>query len=100
MTLQEEDVQISIMDDESKHNPSNIELDGILTLHPKQEKKGRIVVFAHGSGSSKQSPRNQYVASVLHNSGISTLLVDLLTSEEQKIDERTREYRFKHKTAC
>lgn len=93
MELQEEDVQISIMEDETKHFHSNVELNGILTLYPKQEKKG-IVVFAHGSGSGRHSPRNQYVASVLHNSGIATLLVDLLTTEEQKIDERTREYRF------
>ena len=93
MALQEEDVQISIVENESKHYHSNVELNGILTLHPKQEEKG-IVVFAHGSGSGRLSPRNQYVASVLHNVGIGTLLVDLLTSEEQKIDERTREYRF------
>lgn len=93
MALQEEDVQIFIMEDESKHDHSNVELTGILTLHPKQEKK-RIVVFAHGSGSGRDSPRNQYVASVLNNSGIATLLVDLLTSEEQRIDDRTREFRF------
>jgi len=70
-------------------------LDGILTI-PEQEKnpKKGIVVFAHGSGSGRHSPRNQYVASVLNDSGISTLLVDLLTEEEQKIDEKTREYRF------
>lgn len=93
MALQEEDVQISIMEDESKQHHNNVELSGILTLLPKQEKKG-IVVFAHGSGSGRHSPRNQYVASILHNSGIGTLLVDLLTSEERKIDDRTREYRF------
>jgi dienelactone hydrolase len=94
MALQEEDVQISILENESKHYHSNVELNGILTLNPKQEKKG-IVIFAHGSGSGRDSPRNQYVASVLNNnSGIGTLLVDLLTLEEQKIDERTREFRF------
>ena len=93
MALREEDVHISIIEGESKHNHSNVELNGILTLLPKNEKKG-IVVFAHGSGSGRQSPRNQYVASVLNNSGIATLLVNLLTSEEQKIDDRTREYRF------
>ncbi len=42
----------------------------------------------------RHSPRNQYVASVLNNSRIGTLLVDLLTEEEQKIDEKTKEYRF------
>lgn len=94
MALQEEDVQISIMEDESKHDHRNVELNGILALNPKQEKKG-IVIFAHGSGSGLHSTRNQYVASVLNNnSGIGTLLVDLLTAEEQKVDDRTREYRF------
>ena len=95
MALQEEetDVQGSIMDDESEHNPSNVELGGILALHPKKEKK-EIVVFAHRSGSGRQSPRNQYVASILNNADIDTLLADLLTSEEQKVDEKTREYRF------
>ena len=50
MALQEEDVQISILENESKHYHSNVVFNGILTLNPKQEKKG-IVIFAHGSGS-------------------------------------------------
>lgn len=96
---EEDDVQVSInviTGDKSEHQHSNVvELNGIITLPPKQEKKKGIVIFAHGSGSGRDSPRNQYVASVLHNSsGIGTLLVDLLTSEEQQIDEKTREYRF------
>ncbi|HEX2169369.1 MAG TPA: hypothetical protein VHF65_03645 [Nitrososphaera sp.] len=80
-------------DDKHKVERHHVVLDGILT-YPKEEKyvknndskrKG-IVVFAHGSGSGRQSPRNQYVASVLNNnSGIGTLLVDLLTLEEQKV---------------
>src|ERR687890_1305788 len=53
-----------------------------------------IVIFAHGSGSSRHSPRNQYVAQVLNNAGIATLLIDLLTKEEEKIDDITREHRF------
>jgi len=53
-----------------------------------------IVVFAHGSGSSRFSPRNQYVAGVLNEGGLATLLFDLLTAEEQVIDERTRALRF------
>jgi putative phosphoribosyl transferase len=77
MALQDEDVQISIMEDESKHYHSNVELNGILTLHPKLEEKG-IVVFAHGSGSGRYSPRNQYVASILNNAGIDTLLASTL----------------------
>jgi len=77
MALQDEDVQISIMEDESKHYHSNVELNGILTLHPKLEKKG-IVVFARGSESSRYSPRNQYVDSILNNAGIDTLLASTL----------------------
>ncbi|MEE9278340.1 MAG: hydrolase, partial [Dehalococcoidia bacterium] len=53
-----------------------------------------IVLFAHGSGSSRFSPRNRYVASVLHEAGLATLLLDLLTSEEEAVDARTAELRF------
>jgi predicted alpha/beta-hydrolase family hydrolase len=53
-----------------------------------------IVIFAHGSGSSRHSPRNQYVAQVIHQAGIGTLLFDLLTQEEERIDLRTRHLRF------
>ncbi len=53
-----------------------------------------IVVFAHGSGSSRFSPRNRFVAQVIAESGLATLLFDLLTPEEEQIDERTLEYRF------
>jgi putative phosphoribosyl transferase len=45
-----------------------------------------IVVFAHGSGSSRHSPRNRMVASTLNDAGIGTLLVDLLTSAEERVD--------------
>lgn len=53
-----------------------------------------IVVFAHGSGSSRFSSRNQKVADYLSEQGLATLLFDLLTPEENEIDERTRELRF------
>ncbi|MGH9586886.1 MAG: dienelactone hydrolase family protein [Acidobacteriaceae bacterium] len=53
-----------------------------------------IVLFAHGSGSSRHSPRNQYVARVLQDAGIATLLFDLLTPEEDALDKRTAELRF------
>jgi putative phosphoribosyl transferase len=53
-----------------------------------------LVVFAHGSGSSRFSRRNRSVAQVLENGGYATLLLDLLTPEEDAIDARTREYRF------
>ena len=53
-----------------------------------------IVVFAHGSGSSRHSPRNRYVAGVLQSSGMATLLLDLLTPGEDALDQQTGELRF------
>lgn len=53
-----------------------------------------IVVFAHGSGSSRLSPRNRQVAGELQDAGLATLLFDLLTPSEEEIDLRTRELRF------
>jgi len=53
-----------------------------------------IVVFAHGSGSSRFSPRNRAVAETLNEGGLATLLLDLLSMEEQRIDELTRHLRF------
>lgn len=53
-----------------------------------------LVVFVHGSGSSRFSPRNRYVAEVLNGGHLGTLLFDLLTAAEHEIDERTRELRF------
>lgn len=53
-----------------------------------------IVVFAHGSGSSRLSPRNQDVANILQRAGLATLLFDLLTGEEHAHDAITAEYRF------
>jgi dienelactone hydrolase len=52
------------------------------------------VLFAHGSGSSRHSPRNQFVAHTLNDAGLATLLFDLLTPEEELIDTRTAELRF------
>jgi dienelactone hydrolase len=67
------------------HIPAGIvELDGELVLPPSA--KG-VVLFAHGSGSSRFSPRNTYVAEVLQQRGIATLLFDLLTREEDQIYE-------------
>ena len=62
-------------------------VDGQITLSgnlfiPKNPKG--MVVFAHGGGSSRQSPRNKYVAQILQDAGISTLLIDLLTEEEEE----------------
>jgi dienelactone hydrolase len=53
-----------------------------------------IVVFAHGSGSSRLSPRNREVAAALREAGFATFLFDLLTAQEDAADQRTREYRF------
>lgn len=55
---------------------------------------GGVVAFAHGSGSSRHSPRNGYVARVLREGGLATLLIDLLTAEEEVEDLRTRALRF------
>ncbi|MFW6324479.1 MAG: dienelactone hydrolase family protein [Desulfovibrionales bacterium] len=53
-----------------------------------------IVLFAHGSGSSRKSPRNRFVAEALQAEGLGTLLMDLLTSEEEALDMRTGHLRF------
>ena len=66
-------------------------LSGNLTV---PEKAVALVLFAHGSGSSRYSPRNQFVACTLNDAGLATLLFDLLTPEEEAIDMRTREHRF------
>jgi putative phosphoribosyl transferase len=68
-----------------------VELAGDLTLPVGAH---GIVVFAHGSGSSRHSPRNRQVAAALQRAGYATLLVDLLTVEEEEIDQQTREFRF------
>ncbi len=53
-----------------------------------------VVMFAHGSGSSRHSPRNQFVAQTIGEAGVGTLLFDLLTKEEEAVDEHTRHLRF------
>ena len=63
----------------------SVKLDGILAL-PKDAQG--LVIFAHGSGSSRLSPRNRFVAGVLQNAGMGTLLFDLLTREEDEVYER------------
>lgn len=69
----------------------SVAVEGFLTLPP--DATG-IVVFAHGSGSSRHSPRNQHVAVRLNEAGLGTLLIDLLTPEEDERDAATAEYRF------
>lgn len=53
-----------------------------------------FVMFAHGSGSSRLSPRNRHVADILNGSGLATLLIDLLTVQEARVDRQTMEFRF------
>jgi dienelactone hydrolase len=53
-----------------------------------------VVLFAHGSGSGRMSPRNRYVAKALREANLATLLIDLLTPEEEEADLRTRHLRF------
>lgn len=53
-----------------------------------------LVLFAHGSGSSRHSPRNRHVASVLNRGAMGTILIDLLTEQEEIVDDQTAELRF------
>ena len=68
-----------------------VTLEGNLTL---PEEAQAIVLFAHGSGSSRHSPRNRYVARVLNEAKLATLLIDLLTLHDEVIDTRTAHLRF------
>lgn len=81
--VKQTDVVISVGD--------SVQLKGVLS-EPHNAKS--IVIFSHGSGSSRRSPRNRQVSDVLNQSGIATLLFDLLTDAEAVIDDKTREYRF------
>jgi dienelactone hydrolase len=76
---------------EMKIPVGNVVVEGILTLIPGA--KG-VVLFAHGSGSGRFSPRNQYAAKEFNKANIGTLLFDLLTKEEEEEDIVTAEYRF------
>ena len=78
-------VGIEVFIDQHQH------LEGDLHIH--EGAKG-IVLFAHGSGSSRHSPRNRHVAEVLQKGGLATLLIDLLTPEEEEEDQLTAHLRF------
>ncbi len=82
MTVNERQVQVSAGD---------VQLEGFLSL---VEGADMLVLFAHGSGSSRHSPRNRHVAEQLHAQGLSTLLFDLLTSAEERIDRVDSSLRF------
>lgn len=79
---------VKIIDNEQNMIEGNLNLPNFSTSI-----KG-IVIFAHGSGSSRHSPRSKYVAQVLNDVSIATLVVDLLTPEEETMDNLTREHRF------
>lgn len=85
------------MRDEARANESitipaaGVELAGDLVAPPDA---AGLVIFAHGSGSSRHSPRNRFVAEVLNEAGLATLLFDLLTESEEIAEARTRHLRF------
>lgn len=68
-----------------------VTLEATLAIPPRAR---GVVLFAHGSGSSRHSPRNRYVAKLLREGYLATLLLDLLSGEEEAVDLRTRELRF------
>ncbi len=72
-------------------NTDDVKLYGELEVPPGAP---GVVVFAHGSGSSRRSPRNQHVARILRDAGLGTLLIDLLTHEEDDEDLDTGAFRF------
>jgi dienelactone hydrolase len=77
-----------------KLTAAGVALVGDLTLPPDPGGPGGIVVFAHGSGSGRLSPRNRAVAQSLVNDGLATLLFDLLTRDEEIAERHTRHLRF------
>src|SRR5687768_16825735 len=83
-TRQEKDRPVRLQADE-------VTLDGDLTLPAGAR---GVVLFAHGSGSSRHSPRNRYVAGVLRDAGLGTLLIDLLTRDEERAEAQTGHLRF------
>jgi pimeloyl-ACP methyl ester carboxylesterase len=87
---------VMIMNSNIKHYPIhvsslNVQLEGDLTI-PKDA--SAVILFAHGSGSSRHSSRNKFVASELNKSGFATLLLDLLTAEEERAEQDTHDVRF------
>ncbi|MNS09773.1 putative phosphoribosyl transferase [compost metagenome] len=74
-----------------KVQAGGVVLEGDLGLPPGAQ---GVVLFAHGSGSGRKSTRNRYVAQVLRNAGLATLLIDLLTEAEEVVDARTAHLRF------
>src|SRR2546421_11647806 len=69
----------------------DVQLEGDLSI---PDGAHGVVLFAHGSGSSRHSPRNQFVARTIREAGVGTLLFDLLTKEEEAVDRHTAQLRF------
>lgn len=84
------------MDTDLFHTALNIPADGVSLAGDlvMPQRPGGLVLFVHGSGSSRHSSRNKYVARVLQQANLATLLFDLLTEEEEAIDQHTRHLRF------
>jgi dienelactone hydrolase len=78
------------------HEPVRLTVDGVVLAGDlaRPPAGGGVVLFAHGSGSSRHSPRNRSVAGRLQRAGFGTLLLDLLTAAEEDLDRRSRELRF------
>ena len=80
------------MDERVAQIPAGSEtLEGNLSI---PDRARAVILFAHGSGSSRHSPRNRFVARVLNDARLATLLTDLLTADEEEVDEVTRHLRF------
>src|ERR1041385_7342078 len=82
-------MSVTIIEQEVKIAPKDLSGDLVLP-----DQASGIVLFAHGSGSSRHSPRNRYVAGVLQRGGVATLLLDLLTAAEEEVDAPTGHLRF------
>ena len=86
------EAQMNHQEQKLVHVPADpVELEGNLSLPPNAR---GIVLFAHGSGSSRHSPRNRFVAEQLQQAGLATLLIDLLTAEEEIADRPSGHLRF------
>jgi len=89
--MNEEEDKQTVISREVRISVGSITLPGELSVPGGAE---GLVLFAHGSGSSRHSRRNQYAAQVIREAGVGTLLFDLLTREEERIDLQTRHLRF------
>jgi len=84
-------IQPEAAEHEVRVTAGSVTLEGNLGVPPDAQ---GVVLFAHGSGSSRRSSRNRLVARLLREGGLATLLIDLLTPEEEAVDFRTRQLRF------